>query len=331
MTAITRIFWDGQRRRLRALWRLLLHLLLLMALAIAASLLGGWLLTSLGYSNVVETMANPEESATSLLGTPLVAVGTLLVFTLAVWLSGRWLDRRRFAAFGLHTDGRWWRDLFFGLALGGVLMTLIFVVERAAGWITVTGTWQSPPGTSFGIAILTPVVLFLCVGVYEELWSRGYLLTNMAEGLSFLGERTAIIAGWVLSSAVFGVLHAMNPNATAISTFNLVLAGLFLGLGYLRTGELAIPIGLHITWNFFQGNVFGFPVSGNDVAQATVIAIQQGGDPLVTGGAFGPEAGLIGVGAILVGSGAIWWWTRDRDGLSVSPAPMQNALDQMVV
>lgn len=317
---IQRLFWDSELGRLRMLWRLLLHVLLLGVFALGASLGAGVLLSGLGFTNVLETLANPDVAPPSPLVNSIAAVGTLLVFTVGVWLSGRWLDRRRFADFGLHFNRRWWRDLGFGLALGGVLMTLIFLIEWAAGWITITGVWQAPPGASFGAAILAPLVLFLCVGIYEELWSRGYLLTNFAEGFGFLGKRAAVVIALVLSSAVFGLLHAMNPNATAISTFNLVLAGLFLGLGYVRTGELAIPIGLHITWNFFQGNVYGFPVSGNQVAQATVVAIQQGGDPLVTGGAFGPEAGLMGIGAMVVGSAAIWWWTRGSTGLLLPTA-----------
>ncbi|MEO1443025.1 MAG: hypothetical protein AAFV33_21670, partial [Chloroflexota bacterium] len=64
--------------------------------------------------------------------------------------------------------------------------------------------------------------------------------------------------------------------------------------------SLAIPVGLHISWNFAQGNIFGFPVSGTD-AGATFIAIEQGGPQLWTGGAFGPEAGLIGLLTILAG------------------------------
>ena len=116
-----------------------------------------------------------------------------------------------------------------------------------------------------------------------------------------LGARGGLWAGYLISSSVFGLLHATNPNATWISTLNLILAGLFLGLGFVLTGELSDPIGLHITWNFFQGNIFGFPVSGMK-SGVSLISIQQRGSDLLTGGAFGPEAGLVGIFAILVGS-----------------------------
>jgi hypothetical protein len=244
-------------------------------------------------------------------------LSTGVPIVLSVWIAGRFLDRRPFADFGLHLDRDWWIDLGFGLMQGAALMLLIFLVELAAGWITVTDTFATrQPEARFVPAILPPLATFLAVGFYEELFSRGYQLQNLAEGLNWgiIGPRGAILVATALSSAVFGVLHAMNPNATPISTLYLVIAGFLLASGYLLTGELAIPIGLHITWNFFQGNVFGFPVSGTDFRSATFIRIEQGGPELLTGGPFGPEAGFIGLAAMIVG---ILWtiaWVRWRRG-----------------
>jgi membrane protease YdiL (CAAX protease family) len=305
---IRRLFWNTAERRLRALWRLLGYL----ALFVVGTLLFGALF---GLLVVLRSPAGPIDPA----ATPFIVAGAaaaLLAAVISLRLAGRFLDRRRFADFGWHLSHSWWLDLAFGLALGALLMAGIFLAESALGWIIVTGVFQaSASGQPFGLAILTPLFTFLCVGVYEELLARGYLLRNLAEGFNGpgVGARVALLLAWALSSVLFGLAHAGNPNATLVSTASLMLAGIFLGLGYTLTGELAIPIGVHISWNFFQGNVFGFPVSGLD-QQATFIAIEQRGPPLWTGGAFGPEAGLISIAALLVGSRLIGLWVRRRHG-----------------
>ncbi len=93
-----------------------------------------------------------------------------------------------------------------------------------------------------------------------------------------------------------------------------------LAAGYVLTGELAVPIGPHTTWNLFQGGVYGFPVSGLGV-DVSLIAVEVTGPRWVTGGAFGPEAGLLGVCAMVLGTAAIVAWVRWQTGrLEVSLA-----------
>lgn len=311
-------FWNSEQRRLRALWRLIIQALLTGLAALVLSIVVGlafglWLVLRSGGALAANPAALQQAILTDPLFRPVSMGATLLAFVASVALAGRFLDRRRWADFGFHLRRGWWLDLGFGLGLGAVLMAAIFAVEYAAGWVTITGTLHTPGPQAFLPGLLAGLVSYIAVGIYEELWSRGYHLHNLAEGLNLLGGRGAILLAWLLSSSFFGVLHASNPNATLISTLNLIIAGLFLGLGFVLTGELAIPIGLHITWNFFQGNVFGFPVSGTH-SGATVIAIAQRGPELWTGGPFGPEAGLIGLAAIAVGSLLIVAWVRARQG-----------------
>lgn len=314
MKRIKQLFWNVEEQRLRAFWRLLVQIVLLLLFNIILGLIT-FVAVSLvvGENFVMSILAQSLEPPDKPFVNAIFTFASLIAFTSSVWLSGHFLDQRRFVDFGLHFNRGWWLDLAFGLFLGAFLMALIFMIEWSAGWVTIQKVWQ--PGFDelpFAVTILDPLIVFLCVGIYEELWSRGYQLKNMTEGLSFLKGHTAILLALMISSIIFGLLHAVNPNATAMSTFNIILFGLMIGLGYVLSGELAIPVGLHISWNFFQGNVFGFPVSGGTMSKTTVIAIEQSGDPFITGGAFGPEAGLIGIAAM--GLGAIltllWVWRQ---------------------
>ena len=125
-----------------------------------------------------------------------------------------------------------------------------------------------------------------------------------------------IFFGLIFGLRPFKVLDRPGYTLGNFSTFNIFAVGvLVFGLAYLLTGELAIPIGFHIAWNFFQGNVYGFPVSGNNFRTAVFVAVEQGGPDLWTGGACGPEAGLLGLGAIVVGAALIVGWVRLRRGV----------------
>jgi hypothetical protein len=209
-------------------------------------------------------------------------------------------------------------------------MTAVFLVELGLGWVKVTGSFEARGGAPVAISMLFPIVTFICIGISEELVSRGYQLKNAAEGLNYpsLGPRGAVLLAWVLSSVFFAVLHADNPNATPVSTLNIALAGLMLGFGYVLTGELAIPIGLHITWNFFQGAVYGFPVSGFGAFGPTFLDTRQGGPDLWTGGLFGPEGGLLIPAVMLLGMSLVALWARLRTGKASLHTPIAESPDR---
>jgi uncharacterized protein len=311
------LFINPEERRLRAGWRLLIQGIIFVALVLLFQVISG-IVASVAMAAAGEDLTDPAVIQ-ALANNPylrvLSSIGSVIAIFVSFLIAARWLDRRPITDFGFHLNANWWADFGFGLVLGALLMAFIFAVELAAGWITITGTLQGSPQMSFWPAVISWLIVFICVGIYEEMLSRGYHLRNLAEGLNLgpIRPKVALLLAYLISSSIFGVLHASNPNATLMSTVNLIVAGLFLGWGYLLTGELAIPIALHITWNFFQGNVFGFPVSGMETP-ATFVAIQQGGPDLWTGGAFGPEAGLIGLVAIALGFLLTWLWVRLRYG-----------------
>lgn len=302
-------FWNTTEKRLRAGWRVAIHFVLWIYTPAFLKLLFG---NSLGHWLPGAFAA--DERMRDLLTEFALRLPAIILST---WLMVHWVDQRAFAALGFHADMQWWLDFAFGLVLGALLMLFIFGSEWLAGWVTVTNTLQTANvPLSFPLVLTGPLLIFIVVGLTEELLARGYQLHNLAEGFFFpyVGASGTVVAAWLVSSLFFGLLHVNNPHSSWYSTFALMLVGLFFGLGYILTGELAIPIGLHITWNFFQGSVFGFPVSGRDFGHITLFAIQQQGPSFWTGGAFGPEAGLIGLVAILLGCLATLLWIRWRYG-----------------
>jgi len=184
-------------------------------------------------------------------------------------------------------------------------MGLIYALMSAFGWLTFQGfAWDFDP---LGLVIKNVLVffaMFILVGWNEELLSRGYHLQTIASGLN-------LFWGVVISSAIFGILHLGNPNATWVSAAGIFFAGIYLAYGYIRTKQLWLPIGLHIGWNFYEGVVFGFPVSGLDIY--ALLRIQVSGPVLWSGGAFGPEAGLIVLPSLIVGGALIYWFTKNRE------------------
>ncbi|NVB38874.1 CPBP family intramembrane metalloprotease [Pseudenhygromyxa sp. WMMC2535] len=299
MSAIRKVFWNPEERRVRALWRLLLHLVALALIGVATSMVLGSLIASILGVQQLPSVAVALITASSIAG--------------ASWLCARVLDERPFAALGFHLDARWFIDAGAGAALGLILMAGIFGVELAAGWVEIEGRFVpgEDAGQPFALALALAALMFVLVGFYEELFSRGYQLRNLAEGLRGgpLGPGAALAVATLLSSTIFGLAHANNDGATTLSTINVALAGCMLAVTPLLTGELGFAVGLHASWNFCQGNVFGFPVSGTDPGPR-VLALRQAGDPLLTGGDFGPEAGLLGVAAMILGAGLSVLWVR---------------------
>jgi membrane protease YdiL (CAAX protease family) len=287
---VTRLFLSPDEPRLRAGWRLLLHTLLL---GLATSL---FLLISLFFSGI---------SGGGTLDISLLAlVVELASILLATWFARRFIDRRSFRSLGFNFTQQSWADMSVGFLIPGLLMALIFISELILGWTRFEGwAWQHESISTITLGLVSGFIAFTLVGFSEEILSRGYHLQNLEDGLNL---------GWALfiSSAFFAILHAANPSSSWTSTLGIFLAGLFLAYGWVRTRQLWLSIGLHIGWNFFEGTIFGFPVSG--LPTFRLIEHSPNGPPLITGGAFGPEAGLIILPAMALGLYLIYRYTQGR-------------------
>ncbi len=284
------LFVSPKERRLRAGWRILGQFLLLAILAIVF----GWLIyPRLSLENLPDGINLSH------------FIIQALIVTLSVFLSRRYLDRRTFISLGLRWNRQTVLDLLFGFWLAGFLMGLIYNLEWIAGWLKFEGfAWQQLPWYS---VLFQSLLGLLSVGItvswFEELSDRGYLLQNLKDGLNL---------PWALflSSGIFAARHLANPSASWMSTLGIFLAGIFLAYGWVRTRQLWIPLGLHAGWNFFEGIVFGFPISGIDGFH--LINQTVSGPEWITGGDFGPEAGFVMILASVIGMILIYWWSRNR-------------------
>lgn len=312
------ILWNRTERRIRAGFRVLFQLggQVLLQLGLWAGLLAlasTWGDVPPGEGLLDRIGALSEEAPAyrvALQGAEVVAACASVI------AACRFLDRRPVADLGLRVDRSWWSDLAFGAALGGVIFAGIFAVELGAGWVTVVAHPVRVLGApELQRALAAALVSNLAGAFAEEIVHRGYWIRNLTDGFSTIVKHRHGPAALALcvSSAVFGLGHAMNPHATLLSTLSLMAIGLLFGASYVATGRLALPIGLHTAWNFFQGRVFGFAVSGHAPAESLFV-LEQRGPTFWTGGAFGPEAGALSLLACCIAVLPIVAWARRPRG-----------------
>jgi len=206
---------------------------------------------------------------------------------LAVSLWAVRIEERSFQSLGFVLQGRWFREFGLGTLLGGMLITLVALLLRLQGGFH----WASnPAGSLKGIAI--GFLLFVVVGVHEETVFRGYPFQRLM-------ERTGVWPTQVVLGFLFAAMHLGNPGISMagltlklLTMLHLFLAAILFGLCYLRTRSLALPIGVHLGWNWFQGSLLGFDVSGTTMAKGFWKPVLHQGPDWLTGGAVGLEGSV---------------------------------------
>ncbi|MDP3488279.1 MAG: CPBP family intramembrane metalloprotease, partial [Bacillota bacterium] len=206
---------------------------------------------------------------------------TSLGFVVTAYLFWTMWDKRPFKEMGFEASLRKTLTDFAAGSMQAVVVILLSVlVSLALGFGSFAGkvpgvvTWD----------VLMGFLVYLSVGFGEEILSRGYMMTVMAQSF---GSTTAMIG----SAVIFSALHLINPNLSLLSVLNLVLAGILLAFSYYRTKALWFPIGLHFTWNLMQGTIFSLEVSG--IESTGLFRVLLTGPDYITGGKFGLEGGVI--------------------------------------
>lgn len=228
--------------------------------------------TSLNDLNTL--LADPNK-----LGIQLILTSSSLIITLLIaWIFRRYIDRKSFVSMGFQLKGKG-KDVFYGLLVGFLLISLGFVILRFSNNLEVISIQYSSKVVFGGF------LFFLIAAMVEEIVFRAYILNNLMDSI-----KNRYVALFI-SAILFALIHGMNPNLSILGFINLIIAGVALGITYIHTKNLWFPVLLHVSWNYFQGPIFGFEVSGldfNSVIQHNVV-----GSDLITGGDFGFEGSII--------------------------------------
>lgn len=289
------IFFDAHGR-LRSGWRFIVFVL---------SFLSALLLMRVLFALVVEGILRVPPATINAFFARRAGLFATSALTLAAacvcgWLCGRWLENLPWRALGWGAYRGWWRDFLYGSLCGALALCVAVAVGAACGAYSVqimSPSVTAAAGTELAVAFF----FFIVAAAFEEALFRGYPLQTLLRSLPVW---VALIPSFVF----FGAVHLGNPHAVPGYTFiNTMLAGLWLSLGYLRTRSLWFPLGLHWSWNWTMGALFGLPVSGiNEFSNSPLLRLISAGPDWLTGGVYGPEGGLIATIALLISCAFIW-------------------------
>lgn len=209
-------------------------------------------------------------------------------------------ERRRLFTLGFVRKGAV-KEALYGLLAGFVMSSVVYGIMLLSGQV-------SFGGFNYNVSYVTLIAFFFgCIvqGFSEEVLFRGYYMVS--------GATTGnVITAVFTSSVLFSVLHVANEGITALAIVNILLFGLFNALYFIRRGSIWSVAMFHAIWNFSQGNIFGCNVSGINFGSSLFTSIDNGGNNLFSGGAFGPEGGLA-VTIVLVIGLTVLYFMKNKD------------------
>jgi uncharacterized protein len=241
-------------------------------------------------------------------GTPVGQFGMLQQFfsSLAMFLGALvpavlfilYIDCRPLSDLGLGLRGRG-RDFLFGISLALLLYLLGFGTSLLLGAVEITSVHFD------GEILLGSLCVLVVAALMEEVMIRGYILSRL---MSCMNKFVALC----ISSFIFAFMHLFNPNISFLPIFNIFLAGLMLGAAFLYTRNLCFPITLHVFWNWLQGPLLGYEVSGAKLFPST-LTLHLPEKNIINGGDFGFEGSIICTVLLIITTGAIIYWFEKRN------------------
>ncbi len=238
----------------------------------------------------------------------LVLVFAPIFLFLWIWLA--LYEKRPLWTIGMEWSGAWQKYLR-GLGVGLLMFVAAISLSAAFGYIAFEDGNPQQQGLTVLGGILLVFLGWVVQGAAEEAVTRGWLFP-------VVGARYNPGLAIVVSSAIFAAFHGLNfvglgmePLFVGLALLNLFLFGVFAVLYALYEGSLWGVFSIHAVWNWAQGNLFGFEVSGGGAPGGTLFNLMEVGPDVITGGPFGPEGGLA-VTVVLVVSCLLVGWASHR-------------------
>ena len=271
--------------RLRSGWRVALFILLITAISLLLTI-------GLRFAYVYVTEIGVALPRAAFVWDMLYRLSLLATALAAGYLCARILEGLPWRSLGLTLHRRWWWDLIIGSAIGFAAILIGVAVAKLGGGLHLSFSNDGLPGVAR--SMIGSAGLLMVAALAEEALFRGY-------GLQTLARARLASTGVLLTCALFGFVHLANPNAVpGFTMLNTALAGVWLGVAYLRTRSLWFPLGVHWGWNWALGWFFGLPISGASIVSHPLFEANDTGPFWLTGGSYGLEGGLAGTIAMLL-------------------------------
>ncbi len=275
------LFFINRFGHLRAGWRMALFAVIAVGCALGLMLALQYLRPSGG--GYLGTLASDIENG-------LLCVALLI----PSFVMLKVVDRRELGLLGLNFSRGWFKELLWGVGFGFVVICAVFLVMYAGGFVETS--FNGFEATVLQAVFINYLIGFFIAGTLEEIATRGYLLQALIEG-------TRAWVAIVFLSLAFSLIHFRSPGFTWWAALNLFILGVLLGLTYLKTRSIWMPIGLHVAWNWTMACVWGMNVSGVTVQQSLFTSSPTGADVL-SGGVFGVEGSVV---TSILGALLIWY------------------------
>jgi membrane protease YdiL (CAAX protease family) len=275
---------------------------------------GWWILVFIALVAITRPIYKPIKQGLGQLGftEQMLEPVSFLLLLLVTWICIK-VRKESLSDVGMGVNKRWFKHFFAGTFAGLGMMfatvALIWFVGGVTFELDENRNWQV---LSYGF------YLFLVGSLVEEILHRGFIFQRLIDGIGVWGAQLLIASLFVLG-------HWENPGmlgtTQVFASLDLFIGSLVLGLAYLKTRSLALPIGLHLGWNWAQGNILGFGVSGFDHA-GWFKPVFHGMEEWMTGGDFGPEASIFSVIISIITLVILIRWKGNLDNTNTAKLPI---------